>query len=192
MYTDQTGKFPHSSSRGNNYLMIIHEIYGASTWVEIMKNIIEGGLIEARRRGLKRMKQQGITPAYQVLDNKIYQTYKDEIRYLGMLYQLVPPDDHRCNIAERSTQTWKNHFVGVLSRAAATFPLHLWCQAIPQDKRQLVLLSMSNVNPKISSYAHVYGQHDYNADSFVPIVMESLVHDKPNLRKTFAAHCRKV
>ena len=70
MYTDQTRKFPHSSSRGNNYLMIIHEIYGASTWVEIMNNRTEGGLIKARRRGLKRMKQQGITPAHQVLDKK--------------------------------------------------------------------------------------------------------------------------
>ena len=77
------------------------------------------------------MKQQGITPAHQVLDNEISQTYKDEIRDSGMSYQLVPPDDHRRNIAERAIQTWKNHFVGVLSGAAATFPLHLWCQAIP-------------------------------------------------------------
>ena len=48
--------------------MIIHEIDGASTWVEVMKNRTEGGMIEARRRGLMRMKQQGITPTHQVLD----------------------------------------------------------------------------------------------------------------------------
>ena len=83
-------------------------------------------------------------------------------------------------------------FFGVLSGAAATFPLHPWCQAIPQAERQLMLLSMSNVNPKISSYPHVYGQHDYKSDPFVPIGMESLVHDEPSRRKTFAAHCRKV
>ena len=69
MYIDQTGKFPHSSSRGNNYQMITNEIDGASTWVEVMNNRTEGGIIEARRRGLKIMKQQGITPAYQFLDN---------------------------------------------------------------------------------------------------------------------------
>ena len=171
--------------------MIIHEIDGASTWVEVMKNRTEGEIIEARRRGLKKMRQQGITSAHQVLDNEISQTYKDKIRELGMLYQLVPTDDHRRNIAERAIQIWKNHFVGVLSGTAATFPLHIWCQAIPQDERQLILLSMSNVNPKISSYAHVYGQHDYNSKPFVPIGMESLVHDKPNRRKTFDPHCRK-
>ena len=122
--------------------MIIHEIDGASTWVEVMKNRTEGEMIEARRRGLNRMKHQGITPAHQVLDNKISQTYKDEIRESGMSYQLVPPDDHLRNIVERDIQTWKNHFVGVLSRAAATFQLHLWYQAIPQAKRQIMLLSM--------------------------------------------------
>ena len=148
-------------------------------------------MIEVRRHGLKRMKQQGITPAHQVLDNEISQTYKDEIRESGMSYKLVPPDDHRRNTTERAIQTWKNHFVGVLRGAAITFPLHLWYQSIPQAERQLILLSMSNVNPKISSYDHVYGQHDYNAEPFVPIVMESLVHNKSNLRKTFSVHCRK-
>ena len=108
-----------------------------------------------------------------------------------MYYQLVPPDKHRHNIAERAIQTWKNHFVEVLSGTAATFTLHLCCQSIPQAERQLMLFSMSNVNSKISSYGHVYGQHDYNAEPFVTIGMESLVHDKPNRQKNFAAHCRK-
>ena len=71
MYTYQTGKFPHSSSLGSNSQIIIHEIDGASTWVELMKYRIEGVMIEAQRRGLKRMKQQGITLAHQVLVNKI-------------------------------------------------------------------------------------------------------------------------
>ena len=156
-----------------------------------MKSITERGMIKARHRSLLRMMQQGITPAHQVLDNEISQAYKDEIRESGMTYQLVPPEDHCRNISERAIQAWKNNFFGVLGGAAATFPLHLWCQAIPQAELQLMLLSMSNVNPKISSYAHMYGQHYYNTKPFVHIVMESLVHDKPNRIKTFAAHCIK-
>ena len=42
MYTDQTGKFPHSSIRGSNYQMIMHEIDGDSAWVEVLKNRTEG------------------------------------------------------------------------------------------------------------------------------------------------------
>ena len=38
IYTDQTGKFPHTSSRGDNYQIVIHDIDRNSTWVDPMKN----------------------------------------------------------------------------------------------------------------------------------------------------------
>ena len=186
IYTDQTGKFPHTSSRGHNYQMVIHEINGNSTWVKPKKNKTQGEMIKAQRNSLKRMKLRVIVPLHQILDNEIFEAYKEEILATKMSYQLVPPDDHRRNISERAIQTWKNHFVGALSGTAANFPLHLWCQVISQAERQLLLLSQTNINTKISSYAYVYVQHDYNAAPFVPIGMESLVHDKPNQRKTFA------
>ena len=88
-----------------------------------------------------------------------------------MSYQLVPPDEHRQNIAERAIKTWKSHFIGVLAGTAATFPLYLWCQTLPQAYRQLLLLSQTNLNPNISAYAYVYGQHDYKAAPFVSIGM---------------------
>ena len=47
------------------------------------------------------------------------------------------------------------------------------------------------MNPKISMYDYVYGPYDYNVDYFVPIEMETLVHDNPNRRGTFAEHCSK-
>ena len=95
-----------------------------------------------------------------------------------MTFQIVPPDDHRCNIAEKSIQTWKYHFIGVLSGTDESFPEQLWCQVIPQAKHQLLLLCQSKSNPKISAYAHVYVPHNYGANHFVPVGMETLVHDK--------------
>ena len=47
------------------------------------------------------------------------------------------------------------------------------------------------MKPKISVYAHVYGSHDYNASPFVPIGMETLVHEKPKQRGTFAENFSK-
>ena len=125
MFANQTGKFPHSSSRGNNYQMIIHEIDGKSTWVEATKNKTEEEMIVARRQALKRMQLQGIIPKHQVLDNETSAPYKAKIVATNMTYQLVPPDDHRRNIAEKAIQTWKDHFVGVLGGMAATFPMHI-------------------------------------------------------------------
>ena len=100
-----------------------------------MKKKSQGEMINARRRALLRMKIQGIVLLHHILDNETSQAYKDEISDTGMTYQLVPPDHHRRNIAERSIQMWKNHCVSVLSGAVAAFPLYLWCQAIPQAKR---------------------------------------------------------
>ena len=125
IYTDQTGRFPHASSRGYHYQMIVHKIDGNSIWVEPMKNKSQGEMIRARRAALFRMKLQHIVPLLQILDNEISEAYKEEIRHTDMTYQLVPPDDHRRNLAERAIQTQKNHFVSVLSGAASTFPLHL-------------------------------------------------------------------
>ena len=191
MYTDQTGKFPHTSSRGNRYQMILFHVASNSIWVEPTKNKTEGEMILARQRALQRMKLCGIIPKRQVLDNEASAAYRTAIKESNMEYQLVPPDDHRRNVAEKAIQTWKDHFIANLSGTADTFPLHLWDQCIPQMERQLNLLSQSNANPKISTYAHLYGHHDYNAMPFVPIGMETLVHDRPHRRKSFAEHCSK-
>ena len=56
MYTDQTVKLLHSSSHGNRYQMILHEIDGNYTWIEPMENKTEGEIILTRRRALEWMR----------------------------------------------------------------------------------------------------------------------------------------
>ena len=56
--------------------MILHEIYGNSTWIEPMKNKTEGGVILDQHRALERMKAQRIVPTHQVLDNEISAAYR--------------------------------------------------------------------------------------------------------------------
>ena len=106
-------------------------------------------MILSQRQALKQMKLQGIFPDHQVPDNEISAAYKAEILSTDMTYQLVPPNYHHRNIANKAIQNWKDHFVGVLSVTAATFTVHLWCQAIPLAKQQLFLLRKSNANKKI-------------------------------------------
>ena len=117
--------------------------------------------------------------------------YRQEIMATGMTYQLVPPDDHRRNIAGKTIQTWKDHFIAVCSGVSTNFPMHLWCRIIPQSEKQLLLLRQSNFNPKISDFAYLYGPHNYNAQPLIPIGMEAMIHDKPSRLKNFAQHCRK-
>eukprot|EP00804_Cyclotella_cryptica_P004233 CCRYP_014564-RA/>CCRYP_014564-RA protein AED:0.42 eAED:0.42 QI:0/0/0/1/0/0/3/0/425 len=191
LYTDQTGRFPHLSSQGNRYQMILYHVDSNSIWAEPTKNKTEGELILTCNRALQRMKACGIQPTRQVLDNEISAAYKMVITNSGMSYQLVPPDDQRRNIAGKAIHTWKDHFIAIISGTDSKFPLHLWCQLLPQMEHQLSLLRQSNAYPHMSSHTHLYGHHDYNAHPFVPLGMEALVHDKPHCRKTFVQHCTK-
>ena len=47
------------------------------------------------------------------------------------------------------------------------------------------------MNHKIYGCAHVYGPHNYNAAPFVPIGMETLVHNNPKRSEIFAEHFSK-
>ncbi len=109
-----------------------------------------------------------------------------------MTYQLVPPDDHWRNMAKKAIQTFKDHFIRVLSGCTTTMPIHLWCQLLPQIERQLLLLQQSRLHPNLSAYVHVYEQNNYNKHPFVPIGMEAMVYDKPHKRQTFAEYCSKA
>jgi hypothetical protein len=102
------------------------------------------------------MCKAGIVPRHQILDNQILAAYKETICALGKTFELVPPNDHWHNMAGKAIQTFKDHFIGILS-GCALFPLHLWCPFLPQVERQLLLLCQLWLHPNLSAYAHVYG-----------------------------------
>ena len=122
LYTDQTRKLPRTSSHGNKYQMILPKIYSNSTWIEPMKNRTEGEIIISRERALMRIRLCGLKPKHQILDNEASEKYKEEIRASRMTYQIAPPDDHQHNIAKKGIQFWSDHFISVISGAAATSP----------------------------------------------------------------------
>jgi hypothetical protein len=162
--------------------MVIHDVDNNSSWAEALKDNTGNKLILGHARALAQMRKAGIIPKHLVLDNQASAAYKKAIGDSDMTYELVSPDDHQCNMAQKSIQTFKNHFVGILSGCVPNFPLHLWCQLLPQVEQQLLLLQQSQLHPNLSVYAHVYGHHDYNKHPFIPIGMETLVHDKPHKR----------
>ena len=145
------------------------------------------------------MRQQGIVPKHQILDNQckglmklaIESTKLADRSISKMTFELVPPEDHQRNVSKRAIGTFKDHLVGVLSGCAKQMPMHLWCRLLPQVEQQLLLLRQSRVNPGMLAYAHVYqGQYNYSKHPFVPIRMESLMHINPHKRQTYAQHCK--
>jgi hypothetical protein len=108
MYADQTGLFPAVSSLGNKYIMIFHHVDSNSSWTEAMQNQSGGKLILARAHALARMRCRGLIPKHQILDNQASAEYKAAIEATGMTYELVPPEEHQRNMAEKPSTPSRN------------------------------------------------------------------------------------
>ena len=107
-----------------------------------------------------------------------------------MTYQLVPPHNHRRNVAEKAVQVFKDHFVAVLCGADTKFPTKLWCLILCQAEHQLNLLRKSRVDPRKSSFEVMHGKHNYNTNPFAPLGCAVEMHVVPSRQKTWEAHTK--
>jgi len=140
MYTNQTGKFPKKSSKGNHYIMVLIEIDINTILVEAMTNRSAGEIIRAYLVLVSCLCNAGVTPKMHILDNKCSEEFKAQICKNNMTFQLVPPHDHQRNIDEKAIQTFKGHFISILCGTDKDFPLHLWCRLLPQAEHTLNML----------------------------------------------------
>ena len=123
VHFDQTGRFPATSSRGNKYIMVLVEIDGNYIDAEPMKNKTEGSMIKAYLALWERLTATGtVKPTTHIMDNEASAEYKKVIRK-NCTIQLVPPNNHRRNLAERAIQTFKSHFIAIIAGVDDTFPM---------------------------------------------------------------------
>jgi hypothetical protein len=115
------------------------------------------------------MKVAGLGLKTHQLDNKASKAYKQCIRQNNMMHELLTPDNHRSNLAEWAIQTFKQHFISILSGMDNKFPLSLWCALLKQTELTMNLLRQSTIAPKMSAFTHIHGQHDYMKKPFAPI-----------------------
>jgi hypothetical protein len=130
--TDQTGRFPTTSSQGNKYIMILYNHDSNAILAEPLKSKSEGKMIRAYSKLHEYLSDRGLKLRLQKLDNECPTGLKRFMKKNEVDYQLVPPHIHRRNSSERAISSWKNHFIAGLSSTDKQFPMHLWCRLIPQ------------------------------------------------------------
>ena len=189
MYTDQSGPFPRKSRRNNQYIMVAVELDGNYIDAEPLKTRKAKDLTEAYQKIYQRWKATGvICPNWHILDNEAPAEFKQAIRENKCRVELTPADMHRRNAAERAIQTFKGHFISVLSGVPNSFPINQWDELLPQTVLTLNLLRQSNVAPNISAWAYHNGSFDYNRMPIAPMGCEVQFHIKPARRKSFGEH----
>jgi hypothetical protein len=179
-YHDLTGRFPHGSSRGNEYLLIVYD-YDSNTILQCaLKNKTGSGIKRGWIEVHERLARGGNQPKIYILDNEASANLKQGLKKYGLDYQLVPPHVHRRNGAERGIRTFKSHFLAFLATCDPDFPIAEWDCLLFQAKLTLNLLRSSRVNPKLSAYAYLSGNFDFNKTPLAPPGTKVVVHLKPD------------
>jgi hypothetical protein len=123
-----------------------------------------------------------------ILDNEASAQLKQALAKYALTYQLVPPHLHRRNAAERAIRTFKNHLLACLATCDSDFPVSEWDRILFQVELTLNLLRSSRVNPKLSAYAYLNGNFDFNKSPLAPPGTKVLVHVKPDQRPSWSYH----
>ena len=150
LFTSDTGCFPVRAFPGNQYVMIVFHADGNLILQQAFKTKSDCLHIAAYNAIMTRLAAQGLSVDLQILDNEASSAYKEAITFKwNATFQLVPPDMHRCNQAERAICT---HFLAILASVDAAFPPYLWDLLLPQAKLALNLLHQSTINSRISAW----------------------------------------
>ena len=187
-YADLTGKFPHKSSRGYQYILVMYDYDSNAIIVEALKTRQAKEITTAFEKCTKRIIRCNDRPTLFIMDNECSTDLKLSILKNNNKYELVPPHQHRRNAAEKAIRTFKNHLLAGLATCDQNFPICEWDRLLPQCEITLNLLRTSRLQPKLSAYAFLNDNYDFNKTPLAPPGTKVMVHSKPSKRASFAYH----
>eukprot|EP00804_Cyclotella_cryptica_P001975 CCRYP_007400-RA/>CCRYP_007400-RA protein AED:0.40 eAED:0.27 QI:0/0/0/1/0.33/0/4/0/700 len=188
IYTDQTGAFPVTSYHSNKYQFVAYEYRSNAILVRALKDQTDKSLIAAFTYVYEYLTDCRFRPKLNVMDNQCSKAVEKYIRSTKATIQRVNPYDHRVNAAELAIQTWKEHWLSGMGTLDPNCPIQLWCQFIEQGQYTLNLLRVSRVNPKLSAYAVLDGQYNFDKTPLAPVGTRAPILIDPSARKTWQSH----
>jgi hypothetical protein len=111
IYTDQTGRFPVVSRKGNKYIMILYDYDSNAILAQPMKDRTSPELLKAFQVMEQELVASGLRPKLMKLENEASKLLKMYLHQQNITFQLVPPYIHRRNSAEREIISFKDHLI---------------------------------------------------------------------------------
>jgi hypothetical protein len=121
IYTDQTGRFPVVSSKGNTYIMILYDYDINAILAHPIKDRTAPELLKAFQVIEQELVARGLKPKLMKLDNEASKLLKAYLHQQDITFQLVPPYSHRRNSAERAIRSFKDHSIAGLFQSTNLF-----------------------------------------------------------------------
>ena len=101
IYSDQPGRFPLTSSKGNKYSMVVYDHNSNAILAEPFKSRSSEHLLAATAKTQIFLRERGIHPKIHIVDNKCSQMVRFYLKNNNIELQLVPPNLHLINAAEK-------------------------------------------------------------------------------------------
>ena len=184
IYTDQTRTFPVASYHSNKYQFVAYEYRSNAILVHALNDQTNKSLTTAFCDVYEYLTERGYQRKLSVMDNKCSKAVEKYTQSTKAAIQLVSPDNYRVNVAKRAIQTWKDHWLSGMDTINPNCPIQLWCQLIEQGQDMLSLLHVSRVIPKLSTYAILEGQFNFNRTPLAPVGTRALILLDPSTQKT--------
>lgn len=181
-FSDLTDRFPHTSNCGHKYIFVLYHYNSNTILAKPVKNQQDATLTQAWEKTNTLLKNRDEQPLLYILDNTNFQDFQKAFLKNKAEFQLVPSLIYRRNKAERAIRTFKNHFLAGLPSCNQSFPFAEWNCLIPQMVLALNLLHPLRLNPKLSSYAYLFWNSDFNRCPLAPPGTRIVVHDRPENR----------
>ena len=171
---------------GNQYVMVGYHSSNVIL-IEPFSSRKDKIRLAAYDRMMQRLKDSNLLVDLQILDNECSKEYERRMKdKWGVDFQLVPPDMHRRNAAERAIRTFKAHFLAILAGVADDFPRNLWDLLLPQTEMTLNMLRQATAMPTVSAWEYFHGKKfNYGATPLGPLGINVLIHAKPGKRKSW-------
>ena len=142
--------------------------------------------IKAYNSIMRRLQYSKHVVMLQVIDKEASAEYKRVIEEdWNYTYQLVPPDFHRRNSAERAIRTFKGNFLAILDSINPSLPKFLWDKLLPQTELTLNLLHQSTLKATLSDWEHFDGSLNFDAYPLGPLGCRVIIHNNPSTQKTW-------
>ncbi len=157
-YTDCTGRLPSRALNGQHLFFVAYDYNTNYIFALPISSTSDNDILTAFKQTHDMLTKRGYTPQFNVTDNQAASTIRAFMHDKGGTVQLVEPNNHRVNAAERAIQTFKDHFISGLRTTDPTFPFQLWNYLTDQAVITCNLLRRSRIHPDISAYEQLRGK----------------------------------
>ena len=164
--SNNMGCFTPCLRSGNQYIMVTLHADSNAILVRLFASKQDTHCIVAYFDIFAQLTTARRQPTLHIMDNEASTAFQQTIAHNNCALQLVPPNIHRRNAAERAIRTFKDHFLAILAGMAPSFPADRWDLLLLHAKLTLNLLRQSPTHA--SAWENLFGPYNFDVTPIGP------------------------